>query len=173
MKRIIVIAGIAAAIVAAAFAESDKKYLNSLWYRAEEAEFQSLTRTAQEKQDRAAAEAKWETQGLTWLAEPMKVGTVGSSWHGRIHVIQIMSPSEVVATVYAAIPYESRNWKDSYPARVYKVVIKGVDTTGFVDGSNVRNGNQFAVVGTETRKLANGGTETRFVLQPSPARALH
>ncbi len=143
------------------------------------------------EQERAAARRKAEQQSAqlanlseTLLTDPFKAGMVGVSRNGQITVLQVVGPNDMRAEVYTETTasvedgyYQYDPYVTGYqaPAVKYKKVtvsmphevwIKGIPTTGLVDGQPISRNDVLKVTGTKTFTTTEGTPRTIFLLEP-------
>lgn len=123
----------------------------------------------------------------TVLAEPFRVGMVGVSRNGEIHVIQVAGPMDMRAHISTEVPkflgisggvvaapdgtpvevqggpMYSTTEKESKRQEVW---ITGLSTEGLVDGVEITRNVIFKITGTKTYPTAMGGSRTLFLLEP-------
>jgi hypothetical protein len=143
------------------------------------------------EQERAAARRKAEQQSAqlanlseTLLTDPFKAGMVGVSRNGQITVLQVVGPNDMRAEVYTE---ETTSVEDGYyqydpnvtgyqeltpkykkvaVSMPHEVWIKGIPTTGLVDGQPITRNDVLKVTGTKTFTTTEGTPRTIFLLEP-------
>jgi hypothetical protein len=132
--------------------------------------------------------ATQEQLSKTLLSEPLKVGMVGVSRNGEIHVIQVVGTKDMRANISTekpkflgfgppgqggvtadymgatvGAPVFSNTEKESSWIEVW---ITGISTQGLIDGTEITRKDVFKITGTKTYRTAVGGTATIFVMEP-------
>lgn len=105
----------------------------------------------------------------------IEIGAAGKLLH-PIVVLQVISKRECLARVCVPLPSDAvyaPGQKGPGPHIEYKVamMITGISTEGYTDGSVQTLGGIFKVVGTKTYPTALGATQTVFQLTPAVAES--